>query len=161
MYALIADGLVAALLIVTIGYCFMLNTKLQALRSGQDGLRDVITALNQATENAQNSILQLKAAGEATGADLRQAISEARNLADELSVMVEAGDNIADRLDGAVSSAERARPAPAADQTDERSGENLHDVRAAVRRIAEAAEEMDTETAPLKESLSKALGGVR
>ena len=99
---LLLEGLVAILLVLTVVYCFILDRRLRQLRSGQDGLRSLIDGLNAATERAQGGIAQLKIAGDAAGHDLRDAVTKARALSDELSVMIEAGNNIADRLaDGA------------------------------------------------------------
>ncbi len=96
---LLLDGLVALLLVLTVAYCHQLNRRLGALRSGQDGLKDLIRGLNDATERAQAGIAQLKMAGDAAGKDLKEAVSRARELSDELSLMIEAGNNIADRLE--------------------------------------------------------------
>ncbi|MEM8986451.1 MAG: DUF6468 domain-containing protein [Pseudomonadota bacterium] len=157
---LIVEGVVAVLLVVTAAYCFVLNGKLRALRSGQDGLRDVIAGLNAATQNAQNSILQLKIAGESAGEDLKKITADARTLADELSVMVEAGDRIADRLQGAVDSPE---PVTAA-EGDPSADDFLSKVREAADRIASASEEDGVEDdwhGDARARIRSALGGVK
>jgi len=102
---LILDSLVAVLLVVTASYCFILDRRLKELRSGQDGMKEIIRALNQATEQAQSAIAHLKISGDAAGHDLRETVSKARALADELSLMLESGNNIADRLEGSASQA--------------------------------------------------------
>ena len=102
---LLLDALVAVLLVVTSGYCFILDRRLRELRSGQDGMKEIIRALNQATEQAQSAIAHLKISGDAAGHDLRETVSKARALADELSLMLESGNNIADRLEGSASQA--------------------------------------------------------
>lgn len=97
---LLLEGMLAVLLGVTVFYCIHLDRKLRALRSGQDGLRDVIRGLNSATQTAQSSVAQLRLAGEATATDLSEVVTRARALADELSLMIEAGNSLADRLEG-------------------------------------------------------------
>ncbi len=97
---LILESLVALLLMITVVYCFQLDRRLRALRNGQDGLKDLIKGLGEATGRAQLSVAQLKIAGDAAGRELRDTVTKARELADELSLMVEAGNNIADRLEG-------------------------------------------------------------
>ncbi|MEL7029919.1 MAG: DUF6468 domain-containing protein, partial [Pseudomonadota bacterium] len=154
-FSLIIELIVAGLLLVTIVYCFVLDRRLAALRNGQDGLRDVIASLNSATQQAQTSVMQLKATGEQTSADLKGAITDARALADELSVMVEAGDGIADRLAGA-----RSGPADKAD-TDKEAGVDVDELRAAVGRLSEAAKRVgDTQEEEAKD-IARTLGGVR
>lgn len=97
---LIVDGLVAILLIVTIFYCLLLDRRLRALRSGQDGLKSVIAELDVATARAERAIGQLSALGSRETQGLEKAMRDARTLSDELSLMVEAGNNLADRLEG-------------------------------------------------------------
>ncbi len=112
---LLLEGLVAILLVMTVVYCFILDRRLRQLRSGQDGLKELIGGLNSATERAQGSVAQLKIAGDAAGGDLRDVVTKARALSDELSVMIEAGNNIADRLAGGATKSEPSEPA--ADET--------------------------------------------
>lgn len=95
------EGLVAILLLITIAYCFVLDKRLKALRSGEDGLREVILGLNDATLRAQQSIAQLKEAGGEAGQDIAQKLRDGRALADELALMVESGNNLANRLEEA------------------------------------------------------------
>lgn len=97
---LILESLVAVLLVVTIVYCVKLELRLRALRSGQDGLKEIIGALNTATVRAQTSVAELRAAAESVRADLGDRVSQARSICDELSLMIETGNNLADRLAG-------------------------------------------------------------
>lgn len=94
------DAVVAVLLGVTIFYCFMVDRRLRALRSGKDELKVVIEALGTSTDRAQESVLMLKNSGNAIEEQLDTRIRDARALSDELSLMIEAGNNLADRLEG-------------------------------------------------------------
>lgn len=98
--SLVADGVIALLLGVTIYYCYLVNKKLSALRSGKDELKQVIEGLTLATDNAQTSIEQLKNAGRDVIGNLDLRVTDGRALGDELSLMIEAGNNLADRLEG-------------------------------------------------------------
>ncbi len=95
---LLLDGLVAILLGATIFYCAVLDRKLKALRSGQDGLKQTIDQLNTATARAEVSITQMKQVSGALDDGLTQQMRDARALADELSVMVASGSKIAAHL---------------------------------------------------------------
>lgn len=97
--SVLLEGIVCLFLIATIAYCAMLDRRLRAMRSGQDGLRDLVRDLNAATAQAVHAIDNLKKASAATGDDLGDRVKRARALADELALMLEAGDRIADRLD--------------------------------------------------------------
>lgn len=95
---LMLDILVAVLLGVTVAYCFLLNRRLGALRSGQDGLLKVVRELNSATEQARLGIRNLQEAGDTIGEKLTSQVAGAKALSDELAMIVEAGNNLADRL---------------------------------------------------------------
>lgn len=98
--SLLLDGVIAILLGVTIFYCILVNRRLAALRSGKDELKQVIEDLTVATTNAQMSISHLKEAGRDIVSTLEEDVRKGRALADELSLMVEAGNNLANRLEG-------------------------------------------------------------
>ena len=98
-FGVLLEGIVCLFLIATIAYCAMLDRRLRAMRSGQDGLRDLIRDLNTATMQAASAIDNLKTASAATGEDLGERVRRARGLADELALMLEAGERIADRLE--------------------------------------------------------------
>jgi hypothetical protein len=97
---LMLEIIVCILLAATIGYCASIDRRLRAMRTGQDGLRGLIDDLSTATEQAVGAIARLREAGNATGASLTEQVKRGRALADELSLMVEAGNGIADRLGG-------------------------------------------------------------
>lgn len=112
---LILEGLVAVLLLVTIGYCFVLNRRLAALRNGQSELHDVVRVLNEASEKARASVEQLRRSSVSIAEDLSAKAKAGRALADELGVIVESGNGLADRL-AAMSAASRSatrKPDPA------------------------------------------------
>ena len=111
---LLLDGLVAILLGATIFYCAMLDRKLKALRSGQDGLKQTIDQLNTATARAEISISQMKQVTGQLDDGLTQQMRDARTLADELSVMVASGNKVAGQLGTERSRVSRSAPIPAA-----------------------------------------------
>lgn len=106
--SLIFDGIIAVLLGVTIFYCTLVNRRLGALRSGKDELKQVIEDLTVATTNAQMSIAHLKEAGREVVGTLEDDVRKGRALSDELSLMVEAGNNLANRLEGGRAQAAQA-----------------------------------------------------
>ncbi|MEX1147280.1 MAG: DUF6468 domain-containing protein [Sphingomonadales bacterium] len=109
------EAVMATLLVVTIAYCYRLHRHLSVLREEQEALSDLITGLNQATTRAQDGVFQLRSFAQEAEENLKRECTRARALADELSVITEAGSNLADRIDaglGAVK-AKSSRPAPA------------------------------------------------
>jgi len=107
---MILEILVAVLLVVTVVYCAILDRRLNALRSGQDGLKAIIEGLDGATKRAQASIGELRGAAEATGLALTAHTAKGRALADELQIMIEAGNALADRLEGSRAATAGAPP---------------------------------------------------
>lgn len=96
---LLLESIVAILLVITIGYCYVLDKRLRALRSGQDGFGRIVEELERATGRAQSGVTDLRQTSEILAHDITSQMAAARALADELSVMVAAGNEIAERLD--------------------------------------------------------------
>jgi Domain of unknown function (DUF6468) len=110
---LILESLVAVLLVVSIGYCFTLNRRLAGLRHGQKELHLVVRALNDAAEKARFSMDQLRRNGLPVIEELGEKTRAARALADELGLIVESANNLADRLAGPLTGAAvQNHPAP-------------------------------------------------
>jgi len=78
------EMLVSLLLVVTIGYCFQLDRRLKALRSGQDGVRESILQLLQATAKAEQSVEALTRTGTTVTTELESRIVEAKILTRKL-----------------------------------------------------------------------------
>ncbi len=77
--------LMSLLLVITICYCFILDRKLKALRSGQDGVRQSISDMVQATLQAEQCITNLRSSAEQVGQDLEARIIEAKSLQNKLA----------------------------------------------------------------------------
>jgi len=97
------EAIVVILLIATCGYCYLLNQRLRALRGGQEELLAVIMKFDEASRRAEKNLVTMQSNGALMGRKLNMMTSRAHSLIDELSVMVNAGDNIAGRIEGAVS----------------------------------------------------------
>ncbi|WP_421861657.1 DUF6468 domain-containing protein [Parvibaculum sp.] len=104
------EVIVCVFLGATIAYCAMLDRRLRAMRSGQDGLRELVGELNAATTRAVSAIDALKQASAATGQELGGRVNEARALADDLSLMIDSGERIAERIGRIATAAERPAP---------------------------------------------------
>ena len=175
-FGLIIEVVVAALLVITASYCFVLDRKLNALRTGRDGLRDLVKALNSSTERAQSSIVMLRATADEAGARLEATVSEAKRLSEELTMMTDAGDRVAERLSSAVDDQRAARtgrpqetstsqtaPAPQErDASDEPATVQFADLEARAKN--EASHEMlqdEDWQERVRDKILGALGGVR
>jgi Tfp pilus assembly protein PilO len=97
--ALVLDGLVAVLLVVTVGYCVLLHRRLGTLRGAQAELERLLAGFTSATEQARHGVAELRAAGDQVGRELQTRLDAARAVRDELNVITQAGNDLADRLD--------------------------------------------------------------
>lgn len=111
-WSMLVDLVAIALLGTTVFYCVLLNRRLGAMRDGQDGLKDTIHTLNEACDRAAMSVRNLAGATEQVDEELTRRLERARALADELGMILESGNNLADRLTGASTEAVRRSTAP-------------------------------------------------
>ena len=88
------EGLVAILLIMTIGYCMLLNKRLKLLRADEDALRVTIAELITATEIAERAIAGLKATAHECEAGLGERLGRAEILSAELDHKLTAGRHV-------------------------------------------------------------------
>jgi hypothetical protein len=115
-YKLILDLMVAALLLVTIVYAWILNQRLGQLRRNRDDLAKVVSSFNEATARAEAGIPKMRKAADESGQALQERVEKAQSLRDDLAFMIERADAMADRLEQAVRSSReevRAQQAPA------------------------------------------------
>ncbi|HVM82142.1 MAG TPA: DUF6468 domain-containing protein [Stellaceae bacterium] len=112
---LIADALVALLLIATIAYVLRLNARLGVLREDKAKLEELIRGLTAASESARAGIAGLKNAAEDIGKDLQKRTAAGHSLRDDLTYLIERGGSVADRLEGTIR-ARREQPAQAASE---------------------------------------------
>jgi len=95
---LVFEGAVALLVLVAAIMLWRVDAKLRALRSGQDGIRASILQLDEASERARASLAALQRAARESGESLEDNVRRARGLADELRLLVEAGDRKAEDI---------------------------------------------------------------
>ncbi len=76
--------LLAFLLLVTVFYCWRLDRRLNALRNGQDGMREAVTDLIKATSQAEACIQGLRDTAGQSSVELDARITKAQKLAADL-----------------------------------------------------------------------------
>jgi len=92
------EGLVALLLMVTIGYCMVLNKRLTRLKADEQSLKAVIGELITATEIAERAIAGLKLTVRDCNENLGSRLDAATEMSGELSRRLLAGDELLRRL---------------------------------------------------------------
>jgi hypothetical protein len=105
---LMIDIVMLCALAFTIFFGLRLSKKIDMLRADRKAFEQLITALNLAASRAEAAIAALKAEAMTSGDRLQEKVGAARALAEELEIVVEAGDNLAERLTGL---AEKSRKA--------------------------------------------------
>ncbi|MEX2127250.1 MAG: DUF6468 domain-containing protein [Xanthobacteraceae bacterium] len=112
---LLIESLVAVLLTLTIGYCFVLNRRLKRLRADESSLRATIAELVAATQIAERAIQGLQTTVHDCDATLGERLRNAERMAAELSRDLRRGDEIISRIHRiavAAKSSERTIPEP-------------------------------------------------
>jgi Domain of unknown function (DUF6468) len=106
---IVIESLVTVLLLLTIGYCAMLNTRLKRLKADEQSLKATIGELITATEIAERAIGGLKHAVRDVNVNLGERIDSAGQLSQQMKKQLAEGDDILRRLSKI---AIAARPAP-------------------------------------------------
>ena len=97
-FGLMIEILVAVLLMLTIGYCYTLNRRLERLRADEQSLKATIGELITATEIAERAVNELKRAAQENDATLGERVRAAERCCVELDRQVSAGDVVLTRL---------------------------------------------------------------
>lgn len=92
------ETLVAVLLVVTIGYCMLLNKRLTRLKADEHSLRAVIAELVTATEIAERAIGGLKHAVRDVNENLGSQLAAATRMSEQLRAQLAESDNVVRRL---------------------------------------------------------------
>ena len=113
-FGLVIEILVAMLLMLTIGYCYTLNRRLERLRANEQSLKGTIAELITATEIAERAVSQLKHAAQENDATLGERVRAAERCCVELDRQVSAGDVVLTRLSRVVVAARSLQDVPSA-----------------------------------------------
>jgi len=105
---MLIDCVVAILLVLTIGYCMMLNRRLKLLKADEQSLRATISELVTATEIAERAIGGLKITVHECDMGLGERLRRAERLAGDIDRAVVSGKDLISRLSQIVSAGRRA-----------------------------------------------------
>jgi chromosome segregation ATPase len=110
------ESLVAVLLMLTIGYCMLLNKRLKRLKADEHSLKATIGELITATEIAERAIGGLKLTVRDVNENLGNQLAAASQMSQQLKNQLAEGDNVVRRLSKIASAARPlsdTTPAPA------------------------------------------------
>jgi hypothetical protein len=97
-FGIAIESLVAILLMLTIGYCMLLNTRLKRLKADEHSLKATISELITATEIAERAIGGLKHTVRDVNENLGNQLTSAGQLSQQLKKQLAQGDEVLRRL---------------------------------------------------------------
>ena len=97
-FGIVIESLVAVLLLLTIGYCMLLNTRLKRLKADEHSLKATIGELITATEIAERAIGGLKHTVRDVNENLGNQLTSAAQMSQQLKKQLAEGDNVIRRL---------------------------------------------------------------
>jgi preprotein translocase subunit YajC len=97
-FGIVIESLVAVLLMLTIGYCMVLNSRLQRLKADEHSLKATIGELITATEIAERAIGGLKVTVRDVNENLGDRIASAAQMSQHLKNQLAEGDAVIRRL---------------------------------------------------------------
>lgn len=111
-FGLMIESLVSALLLLTIGYCMLLNKRLKRLKADEQSLKATISELITATEIAERAIAGLKLTVRECDHTLGERLRTAERFSADIEKQIEAGGQVLDRLSRIAGAARGATEAP-------------------------------------------------
>jgi hypothetical protein len=109
--AIMIDGVVAILLVLTISYCILLNRRLKLLKADEQSLRATISELVTATEIAERAIAGLKLTVHECDMGLGERLRKAERVGIEIDRAVVTGKDLVNRLSQIAVAGRRPEPA--------------------------------------------------
>src|ERR1700732_1299680 len=97
-FGIAIESLVAILLMLTIGYCMLLNARLKRLKADEHSLKATIAELITATEIAERAIGGLKHTVRDVNENLGNQLTSATQMSLQLKKQLLEGDNVLRRL---------------------------------------------------------------
>lgn len=109
---LVIESLVAILLVLTIGYCIVLNSRLKMLKADEQALKATISELITATEIAERAIAGLKLTVRDCDLSLGERLRSAEHLSGVIAHQLDDGKAVLERLTRIVQAARPQGTAP-------------------------------------------------
>ena len=110
--SILLDSFLVVLLSMAIGYGFILNRRIMALRKDQKSLDKLATKFAEATIRAEQSIMKLKSTTDGASLSLDKAVGTAGLVRDDLEFLIDRGNKLADILETDIRQTERQQIAP-------------------------------------------------
>ncbi|UTW54177.1 DUF6468 domain-containing protein [Kordiimonas sp. SCSIO 12610] len=125
---LVVDGILATLLIAVIVVCMIVYKRLQTIKDGQVEMRELMDSLNISVLQAQKSVKDISSSSKDVEERMGVQIAQANKLVDELTLITEAGNNLADRIDRNIANYGNEKSEPA-----DKAGKQQKEILAALK----------------------------
>lgn len=109
---MVIESLVAVLLVLTIGYCMLLNKRLKRLKADEQSLKATIGELITATEIAERAIGGLKHTVRDVNDNLGSQLASAGEMSQQLTKLLAEGDGVLRRITRIAVAARPTEPEP-------------------------------------------------
>ena len=110
--SILLDVFLVVLLSLAIGYGFILNRSIVALRRDQKSLDKLATKFAEATIRAEQGITKLKSTTDGASQSLDKAVASAGLVRDDLNFLIDRGSKLADALELDIRQTERQQISP-------------------------------------------------
>lgn len=110
--SILLDIFLVVLLSMAIGYGFILNRRIVALRKDQKSLDKLATKFAEAAIRAEQSIIKLKSATDGASQSLDKAADTAGLVRDDLEFLIDRGNKLADILETDIRQTEKQQISP-------------------------------------------------
>lgn len=110
----VIESLVALLLLITIGYCLMLNKRLTRLKADEQTLKATISELITATEIAERAIAGLKLTVQECDQSLGERLKVAQAMSVSIAKQISSGEQVVGKLAQIAGLSPQLAAAPAA-----------------------------------------------
>jgi hypothetical protein len=110
-YGLVFDIVISLLLMTAIAYAIALNRKLNVLRAARGDIEKLFADFSAATGRAEGGLQALKQGSADASVSLAKNVTDACRLAEEMAFLVAKGNEIADRLEVAITASRKVNQA--------------------------------------------------
>lgn len=102
------DIIILVALAATMWRAVTLSRQFERMQADRKAFEQLIQALNLAASRAEGAIRAIKDSAIESGGVLQDKVTKARGISDELEIMIQAGDNLAERLQALAEKSGRA-----------------------------------------------------
>lgn len=96
---LLVNVVIVVLLVVTIGYCWILNRRIRVLQDSKGELAALLKHFDESTQRASESIVALQTASKKIGETIQKRAEKANFLLDDLSYMIEKAEYVTKQVE--------------------------------------------------------------